>query len=237
MNNSEFNAWGSAAGLLNLLTNLDAKYPDNVYLIAHGYGAITAGEALRLAGTNQVANAYVAMQGAVPAAAYYPTAPIRALNSTGVSLDSGTPDDYRNYPLTSSSYFWTAGGAGAYINFYNPSDYVLTNLWRADQDKKPDVGYHWDGTNFSKNIFHPYTMLSFPTNAYEIFSYCDEARCDAIGAQSNLGGVFLGYSQTNLALGPFNFGNLEKDHSAQFLDYNAHRWQFWEKVLESMGLK
>src|SRR5207245_9083815 len=44
LDDSEFNAWRSGAGLLNLLTNLNAQYPGNVYLMAHGYGALVAGE-------------------------------------------------------------------------------------------------------------------------------------------------------------------------------------------------
>jgi len=41
--NSENHAWASATGLLNLITNLNAKYPGNVYLTAHSQGTVVVG--------------------------------------------------------------------------------------------------------------------------------------------------------------------------------------------------
>jgi len=64
--NSEFIAWQSAAGLLNKLNDLNAQYPGHVYMLAHSMGNIVAGEALRLAGNNQVVNTYVASQEPFP---------------------------------------------------------------------------------------------------------------------------------------------------------------------------
>lgn len=55
----------------------------------------------------------------------------------------------------------------------------------------------------------------FPPNTYEIFAYCDEARCYALGAQANVGGVFSSGGQLNLDAA-YGFGNLHKGHSAQF---------------------
>ena len=68
--NSEYNAWPSGVGLLNKLNDLNAEYPGQVYLMAHSLGNVVAGEALRLAGNNQVVNTYIAMQGAISAHAY-----------------------------------------------------------------------------------------------------------------------------------------------------------------------
>ena len=168
---SEFNAWQSARGLLNLLTNLNAEYPGHVYLTAHSHGNVVAGEALRLAGANQVVNTYIAMQGAVPSHSYDPTTPVRLLNSTGVNLDSGTPNRYAQYYTNGAPcYFNATVGAGTYVNFFNTNDWALDTLWEPDQDLKPDTGqgYGWDGTNFySGTIFHLY--LLFPVKDASTF--------------------------------------------------------------------
>jgi hypothetical protein len=229
---SEFNAGRSGAGLLNLLTNVNGQCPGNVHLIAHGYGAIAAGEALRLAGTNQVVNTYIAMQGAVASRAYDSSVPIRLLSG-----DSGTPDRYLNYYTnTAPPYFWGVGGADTYINYFNTNDNLLTNSWRSTEDEKPDLGYHWNGTNFSTGLVAPYTLLLFPVDTYEIFSYADEARCDAIGAQAGLGGPFRPLLQLNLSTLFFNTHGVHLDHNGQFKSYAADDWAFWRAVLTSMGL-
>ena len=236
---SEFSAWRSGTGLLNLLTNLNAQYPGNVYVMAHGYGTIAAGEALRLAGTNNfVVNTYVAMQGAVPAHAYSYATP-RAL---APSVDDHTPNRYLSYYTNATGaqpYFPNVGGADVYINYFNTNDWLLTGKWRNEQDAKPDVlrGYHWDGTNFYRYVFPNSLLLLFPADAYEIFSYCDEARCEAIGAQPSVAGAFRSTQEVDLSAPPYNFGDLEKYHSAQFLSDAASRWKFWDAVMKSMGLK
>lgn len=51
--NSEYQAWQSAAGLLNKLNDLNAEYPNHVYMLAHSMGNIVAGEALRLAAQDE----------------------------------------------------------------------------------------------------------------------------------------------------------------------------------------
>lgn len=241
LDDSEFNAWRSAAGLLNRLTNLNAQYPGNVHLMAHGYGAIAAGEALRLAGTNELVNTYIAMQGAVAAHAYdpLPSLPWRTL-ATGT--DDGTPNRYiwyyTNFALP---YFSGVGGAGAYINFFNTNDFVLTNSWRTDQDTKPALTlnlshqYRWDGTNFLKGFSAFTELLLFPGDRYEIFSYCVEARAEASGAQPNLGGKFDANRELNLSTLTYSASG-GTDHSGQFKSFHAYEWTFWRAVLTSMGL-
>jgi hypothetical protein len=233
LDNSESNAWASANGLLNLLTNLNAQYSTNVYLVAHGYGAVAAGEALRLAGANQVINRYIAMQGAVPSHAYDSSATFRVIPS---GADSGTPDYYSFYN-GSACYFAGVGGAGLYINYFNTNDFLLTNRWCSDQDAKCDAfsGFRWDTANFYRGYF-PGLILLFPSDRYEIFSYADEARCLPIGAQPNLGFPFVVSRQVDLTAS-FSFKNKEQDHSAQFVDDCAHLWEFWGQVLNSLGLK
>jgi hypothetical protein len=79
-------------------------------------------------------------------------------------------------------------------------------------------------------------LLFFPTNTYVIFAHCDEARCYALGAQPNVGGVFAS-NQVELDIPPYNFGNTHKYHSGEFRSDNAQRGVFWDQVLEKMGLK
>jgi hypothetical protein len=231
LDDSEFSAWRSGAGLLSLLVNVNTRYPEKVYLMAHGYGAIAAGEALRLAGTNYLVNTYIAMQGAVPTHAYDPSRPVRSLGAA----DSGTPDNYSSYSPTGVSYFAGVGGAETYINYFNTNDVVLTNLWRNTQNTKPDFLYGFNGTNFYTGIPLLNTPLFFPANTYEIFAYCDEARCEAMGAQPNLGGPFLINRQLNLSTLSSFVVSLYENHNAQFLSFSADTWPFWREVLGTRG--
>jgi hypothetical protein len=239
--NSEYNAWQSGAGLLNLLSSLNVEYPGHVYLFAHSMGNIVAGEALRQAGANRVINTYVAMQAAVAAHTYDPTTPTRALIDGGVNLDSGTPDRYAAYWTNNAPcYFNGTSGAGKYVNFFNVNDWALTLLWQPDQDIKPDLGYGYITNTdlFYKNFYN--TALFFPTNTYEIFSYADEARSYALGAQPHTGGVFkkgFVFQEVELDSSPFNFGSSHKYHSGEFRSDTPQRWQFWNQVLLQMGLK
>jgi hypothetical protein len=245
---SEFNAWKSGTGLLNLLTNLNAKYPGNVYLTAHSHGNVVAGEALRRAGNNQVVNTYIAMQGAVASHAYDPTTPVRLLNTGGINHDDGTPNRYAQYYTNGAPcYFNGSAGAGTYVNFFNTNDWALTTLWRPDEDLKPDLGYHYDGTNFSSGYISPYTLLLFPVDTYSIFSYCDEARCQALGGQANVGGAFITgstYKQVSLpsvwppdTLTPAQPYSTHVWHSSEFRADNPQRWEFWSQALVQMKLK
>lgn len=230
--NSEFNAWNSAAGLLGLLNGLNNTYPGQVYLMAHSMGNVVAGEALKLAGANQVVNTYIAMQGAVPSHCYDQIADFRTVR---LLLESGTPDRYANYPTNNGPcYFDGTAGAGSYINFYNANDWALAaNHWQLDQDLKPDRDYLYDGTDFSIE----YHILGLPQNTYQIFAYCDEARCYALGAQANVGGAFTTAKQTDLSQPPYNFGGQHKDHSGEFNSDNMNRALFWNQVLAQMRLE
>jgi hypothetical protein len=234
-NNSETNAWRSGQGLLTLLTNLNSYYGENVYLIGHSMGNVVAGEALRLAQTNTVVNTYISMEGAVPSHAYDQLATLRRLNATGLDLDSGTPNCYSNYWTPGAPcYFNSSAGAGAFVNFFNTNDFALS-FWRIDQDIKPDIlaNYRYDGTNFLQGG----TLLLFPTDTYEIFAHCDEARCYAIGAEPNLGGVFQTAAQVDLGLAPYNYGPQHKFHSGQFRSDNMSRGVFWDTLLRTSRLK
>jgi hypothetical protein len=235
-NNSESNAWASATGLLGKLNDLNATYPSHVYLMAHSMGNVVAGEALKQA-SGQVVNTYVAMQGAVPSHCYDPNATIRTIP---YPLDSGTPNRYANYYTNGAPcYFNGTAGAGSYINFYNQQDWALS-YWQDDQNLKPQTGYGYNDTDqFYRGILTT-TPLYFPANTYEIFAYADEARCFALGAQANVGGVFkVGetYRQIELDIAPYNFGLEHKDHSGEFNSDNMSRSIFWNTALQQMNLK
>ena len=136
---SEYNAWLSGTGLLNKLNDLNAKYPGNVYLLAHSMGNVVAGAALRLAGANQVVNTYVASQAAISAHTYDDTVPDYSfdvtLGSVDVNLGPATPNIYGNWLAGNNG-----GGAGKVMSFYNTNDYALARLhWQLDELWKPDI--------------------------------------------------------------------------------------------------
>ncbi len=243
---SESNAWASSVGLLNKLTSLNAQYPSQVYLIAHSMGNIVAGEALRLAGSSQVVNSYIAMQGAVSAHAY-------DQNTATRSYSFSTPDDYASYWTNGVPYFSGSAGAGTYVNLFNTNDYALhssTFSWEFDQDTKPDdsitgyPGYHYNVSSLHPNGFYAqygsgtnaYQNFNFPGDTYTIFAYCDQARSYALGAQVGVAGVFATSKEINLSQSPYNFDQTHKSHSGEFRSDNAQRWQFWNTVLIQMRL-
>lgn len=229
---SESQSWLSGQGLLNLLKQLNTEYPGQVYLLAHSLGNVAAGEALRLAGSNQVVNTYIAMQAAVDSHTYDPTTPARPF-----SFD--TPDRYGQYYTNGApSYFNGSAGAGTYVNFFNTNDWALSaTVWQLDQYEKPDVGC---GYSTNPDVWwQGATDLYFPTNTYAIFSFCDQAHAYALGAQPNVGGAFLtltNYNQVDLPsvwppdqLG----GNYDEHiwHSAEFRSDYPQNWLFWNEVL------
>jgi Alpha/beta hydrolase of unknown function (DUF900) len=239
---SEFSAWKSGKPLRNFLAILKSSYLNNIYLIAHSMGNIVAGEALRT--NSPIVNTYIAMQGAVPAHAYDPTASVRVLNSIGANLDSNTPNRYAQYFASGAPcYFNGVSGAGTYVNFYNTNDWALNaNIWQLNQDIKPAIGYGYNTTTgqFFQQVLIA-NPLNFPTDTYKIFSYCDEARCFALGAQPNVGGKFTG-NEVNLPSvwppDPSAAGyRTHIWHSAQFRSDAAHRWQFWDNTLIKLQLK
>src|SRR5208282_328227 len=129
---SEYNAWQSGAGLLNLLTSLNTEYPGRIYMFGHSMGNVVAGEALRLDETNQVVNTYVASQAAITAHTYDPTIPSYSFSYSylGVPISTApkTPEIYGGW--------FSANGAmaGTIVNFYNTNDYALQrSVWQLNQ--------------------------------------------------------------------------------------------------------
>lgn len=226
---SENMAWQSAAPLRNLLVNLNSLYPNEVRLTAHSMGNVVAGEALRTNAT--LVHTYVAMQAAIPSHTYDPTTTNRSLGL----LDSGTPNRYAEYWTNGAScYFYGTTGAARYINFFNKEDWAL-GLWETDQDSKPDGG---TGYYFGNNTFyHETNVIQFPQNTFELFSFCVEARCYALGAQADVNNILLSDQQVDLGVGPYSFGNTHVGHSAQFRSTNMRRADFWDTLLRRIQLK
>jgi len=238
--NSEFNAWSSGTGLLGLLNSLNSTYSGHVYLIAHSMGNVVAGEALRLAGSSQVVNTYVAMQGAIASHAYDPTTYARTndLNLYGIGYNSHAPNFYASYYTNGAPcYFNGTAGAGSYINFYNSQDYALAR-WEVDEDFKPD-GHAGFSYNSSSNEFYlTGTELYFPNDTYVIFPYCATAFCYGLGEQGNVSGAFkvgLTFQQVDLGV-TFGFGNTHADHSAEFNSDNMNRAAFWDTLLNKIHI-
>jgi hypothetical protein len=240
--NSELQAWQSGLGLYNKLQALNTLYPGNVYLMAHSLGNVAAGEALRLAGTNQVVNTYIAMQGAVSAHAYDPTT-----TAYQPANDMGAPDCYAHYWTNGAPcYFNASAGAGTYVNFYNTNDWALRVAWLTFQDQKQNLylNYAYIPINtYFKNL--GLTELFFPDNRYEIFNAIIQSRSYALGMQPDVGGAFqkAGATQEVNLRSVWPPDPLADDykahiwHSAEFRSDAAQRWQFWNQTLIKMSLK
>ncbi len=251
---SEHNAWRSAEGLKGLLVNLNTRYPGKVRVMAHSMGNVVTGEALRLAGANQIVHTYVASQAALPANAYDP-----AIYAPGVPYTPSVRDIYGTYhpfdatDTISACYFDATkySGAGAFVNYYNPVDWALvgSNLsqptWLLNQSLKPDggMGYHYSSPSSSHpSGFYRYwgseaymvTDFYFPNDTYQIFAFCGQSHTQALGAQPGVSGKFGGNGlDLNAA---FLFGDKHKGHSAQFRSTYSDRWPYWSLLLTDFGI-
>jgi len=242
---SESNAWASATGLVGLLTSLDSQYPNSVYVFAHSQGNVVVGEALRQGGTIQLVNTYVACQAAVSAHAYDPTT--SGWQSIGTS---NSPDSFASW-TNGEPYFNGVTSAESCGDLYNTNDWAL-NLWRIDQTLKPDhgitfPGYYWDspsGTHpsgFYKIAGSVDYNLYFPDNTYEIFAFCVQSPCYALGATPNVHGFTM---QSMPSLWQYDPFETETDlkfsdhpwHSAEFLFTSAEQWNFWKALMGQFGL-
>lgn len=231
---SEQQAWESGRGLRNLLVDLNSKYPGQVRLTAHSMGNVVAGEALRT--NTPLVAVYVAMQAALPSGAYDLAAPFRAVS---FPYADNTPEIYRFYCSLSPTqpYFFQAGGASAYINFYNPLDWAL-DKWTIDQNLKPvdTLGFSYATNTFFQFQGQPSErILTCPTDTYELFAYCVEGQCWALGAQTNVAGVFQTAQQINLNT-TYSFDATHKGHSAQFRSTNMKRAPFWTALCDKLGV-
>ena len=258
--NSEYTAWRSAPGLLNKLKDLNAKYPDHVYMLAHSMGNVVAGEALRLAGSNQVVNTYVATQGAVPAHAY---------DATSTNLIDFTHSN-PSYPFAHSSYGpdtpniygdFLAGNStavGRRVNFFNPNDYALSpDAWCFDQALKPDyvppnhyysyAGRTNDPAPWNHFVDSPILggagtlvdIVASVDNHYRIMASAAESYSKALGATPGIAGM-ANVSLQTVWPSPDPLGNnygAHYWHSAQFRGDYWQQQNYWRELLGDNAFK
>ncbi len=216
-----------------MLAQLNTEYPGQVRIFAHSLGNVVVGEALRQSSNGPVALTYVALQAALPSHSYDSAATNRAISWPN---DSDTPNAYAHYWTSNSPcYFNGVTGASSYVNFFNPIDYALTGSWNLNQDLKPD--YYGDYYYNEPDFYYKTDKIGFPTNTYRLFAYSVEARCNALGAQSNVAGPFVMANQTDLNGPGFAYGNVHKGHSAEFRSTNMQRANFWNRLLIRMQLR
>jgi hypothetical protein len=190
------------------LNDLNTQYPGRIYVLAHSMGNVVVGEALRLAGTSQVVNTYVASQAAVTAHTYDPTVANYSFERSipvfgtviNFNLGPNTPNIYGNW--FAGNY---GGGAGRVVSFYNVNDYALSpSSWQLDQLFKPDVlvaevgslwayGYsgstndpspwnHFYKTNLLAGGTINFDIVGSLTNRYEVMSHAAQSYTTALGA-------------------------------------------------------
>jgi len=253
--NSEYQAWQSAQGLFNKLYDMNAAYPNHVYLMAHSMGNVVAGEALRLAGNSQVVNTYVASQAALPAHDYdatvttpyllpfsywYPSGPLWGAGEQ--NYGPNTPNIYVNWLATNTA------AVDRRINFYNQNDFALAMpRWGFDQITKPDyippnTQYAYDfgrsGANSAPwNSFYTYpyvgggnTYIDIVTNLnnhYRIFAYAAESRSTALGATPGIAGLIqnVDLTRTITPIWPTDANN----YQAHFWHSAEFRGDYWQQ--------
>lgn len=159
---------------------------------------------------------------------------------------NGRDDDYRRqqYPEMGEPFMQGVGGAEKWHNFLNPYDWAL-GAWIYNQSQKPNGNGMLPGNDyeyapvfggtwgFKKSNFgiNNDRYLYTSEDTYEIFCYCAQARSNATGRQSGVGGPFT--AQVNFAA----FDDKHPGHSAQFLYSIARRWDYWDEVLKSCAIQ
>ncbi len=255
---SEFQAWQSAPGLLNLLVQLHASYGTNLYLFATSHGNVVCGEALRLAGTNRLVNTYIASQAAVTAHTYDPSIANYSFFYLGLSASAHTPNIYGNWFGTNRNH-----SVGQIFNYYNVNDYALRrNAWQLDQLTKPDSDVALNGTNwnysyngssgdpvpwnnFSKtsvtngtstnSVTVAFDIVTNIPNRYEVMSFAAQSWTTAFGATpvtSNItANVDLGLVWPPDTVHPATPFDEHFYHSAQFRGANWQQQNYWRTFL------
>jgi hypothetical protein len=237
--NSEFVARQAGQnGLRNLLADRSASY--RVHILAHSMGNVVASEAL-VNSTGVVVESYIATQAASVGHSYNRLLPTRPLATKIGSNDipnflivRSTPNVYGNFDDSGHSYYYgLESHVSNFENFYNVGDFALeNNIWGANQDLKPDLGWNYDPQGGWYRIDAPdkVVSLAIPVNRNEIFSYIAEAQSDPLGKISQVSSF-----PTNLA-SEFKFGRTRSDHSGQFMDTIIVRHQYWLQIIESFGI-
>jgi hypothetical protein len=250
---SENQAWLSAIGLKNRLAALNIQYPGQVYVLAHSMGNVVTGEALRLAGTSQIVNTYVATQAAVPAHDYDATV------TNSILSNPVTPNIYNDWFLPV-----VGGGAGRVISFFNVNDYALQpGRWELDQQLKPDQSltvfggiYSFDGYPYNGSAHYtPGSVddsppwLSFTeatatgtttfnlgasgpiTDRYNVMSYAAQARSTALGMTPSVGNLInVDLTRTSpTRIWPPDTQNPADPFSEHFYHSAEFRGDYWQQ--------
>jgi len=254
---SEYQAWQSAAGLLNKLNDLNTQYPGHVYLLAHSMGNVVAGEALRQAGSSQLVNTYVASRAAITAHTYDTSVAPYSFYYSIFNFGPDTPNIYGNWFAGNNG-----GGASSVINFYNTNDYALArSRWQLDQLFKPDQGvikngdswtYHYNGnasdpspwnhfSKYNETLFYTenFDILNTLTNRYEVMAYAAQSYTTALGATpGSLNNIFRNINLTRISpsrIWPSDpTGNNYTEHfwhSAEFRGDNTQQQSYWSELL------
>jgi hypothetical protein len=250
---SEYQAWQSAMGLKSRLTALNIQYPGQVYMLAHSMGNVVASEALRLAGTTNLVNTYVASQAALPAEMYDPTVLDYSFYYPPWVLANVTPDIDQNWFATNNG-----NAAGQIISFYNTNDYALARgRWQLDQLLKPDQlvligGAIWDyGYSGSVDDAPPwnhfykeesdgldltnFNIVTNLLNRYEVMALAAQPYTTALGATPGVNNVFLDVNLDAIWPGDPTGQNYVEHfwHSAQFRGDYWQQQGYWIELLGS----
>jgi hypothetical protein len=168
--------------------------------------------------------------------------PVSTPNVYAYYYTKGRDEAYRRqqYPEMGEPFMQGVRGAEKWHNFLNPYDWAL-GAWIYNQSQKPNGNGMLPGNDyeyapvfggtwgFKKSNYgiNNDRYLYTPEDTYEIFCYCAQARSNATGRQSGVGGPFT--AQVNFAA----FDDKHPGHSAQFLYSIARRWDYWDEVLKS----
>ncbi len=212
-------------------------------------GNIVAGEALRLAGANQMVNTYVASQAALTAHAYDPTVPNYSfIYPEFLIFSAHTPNIYGNWFATNN-----AGGAGRIINFFNANDFALRrSAWQLDQLTKPDQGvaesdgrwwYAYNGSTGDpspwNNFYKYYTLTNTFTNTvtldivntlsnrYEVMAFAAQSWTTALGATPGVNHVARNVDLGNQANGIWPPD--QNNYTAHFWHSGEFRGPYWQQ--------
>lgn len=259
--NSENSCWKSALGLLRTLESLNTNHPGRVYVLSHSMGNVAVGEALRLAGSNEVVNTYIASQAALPAHVYDGSVTnadlLTFIYNNPLVPDIVEPGDFDYGPETPNIYRdWLAGnsaGAGRRLSYYNGNDFALVQpRWGYNQILKPDTFLGgWYGYSGSTNDPAPWNnfywqQIEAPirqldivvslVDRYEAMSYAAESRSAPLGLVANVGGLSGNLDLTTVWPSPDPLNNSYGSHfwhSAQFRGSTWEQWAYWETLLTS----
>jgi hypothetical protein len=225
-------------------------------------GNVVAGEAIRLEGSNQIVNTYVASQAAVPAHTYDTNVPDYSFDLTvggfAYNLGPKVPNIYGGW--FAGNY---GGGAGNVISFYNTNDFALSRLhWQLNQLVKPDRGVLEGGTKWTYgytgatndpppwNNFWKQTTPFFgsPTvtffdivhslnDRYEVMAYAAQSYTTALGATPGVGNMrrTIDLTRVTSPIWPSDPNNYIAHfwHSAQFRGDNPLQGNYWNELLGS----